>query len=269
MVGSSSRGPSRWTVGAVIAVLLLMGSSLPTTAAQAQPKLPDEGSAFVVSLSVPSVTAGGETALAFVLQNPLPTPVTRITFTADLYAFNAFPGNATSPQPPPRAPLIGNGSASGRSVDRSWAAWPAGSRWSGSFPLTSSAETPIGTYAIRTRLTFELNGSLDRLESRGWFSASAWASATQTTNGTATLNLSRLGVAGILPETAVQILGPGLSDVLVGLIVAAFVLAGIGAYLYFRRGPGSSSGVEAGSPASHAPSALGRRRRREGDSRSS
>ncbi|MFG1530416.1 MAG: hypothetical protein AAFA34_03985 [Thermoplasmata archaeon] len=269
MGGSSSRATALGTAGAVIVVLLLMGSALPTTAAQAQPMLPDEGSAFVVAFSVPSVTAGGETAFGFVLQNPLPTPVIRITFTAELYAFNAFPGNATSPQPPPNAPLIGNGSASGRSVAQSWAAWPAGSRWSGSFPLTSSADTPVGTYAIRTRLTFVLNGTLDRLESRGWFSAALWASATQTTNGTVTLNLSRLGVAGILPETAVQILGPGVSDVLVGLIVAAFVLAGVGAYLYFRRGPGSSSGVEAGSPASHAPSAFGRRRRREGDSRSS
>ncbi|MHB1931450.1 MAG: hypothetical protein ACYCPV_00440 [Thermoplasmata archaeon] len=269
MAGSSSRGRSLGTVGCVILVLVLLGTALPTGAARAAASLPDDGSAFVVSFSLPAVTAGGQTALTFVLQNPLMTPVTRITFTAEVYAFNAFPGNATSPQPPASAPLIGNGSTSGRSVAQSWTAWPAGSRWSGAFSLTSSAATPVGTYAIRTRLTFDLNGTTDRLESRGWFSAAVWASATETANGTATLNLSRLGVAGILPETAVQILGPGLNDLLVGLVVAAIVLVGAGAYLYFRRGPGSSSGVEAGSPASQAPSAFGRRRRREGDSRNS
>ncbi|MHB1435262.1 MAG: hypothetical protein ACYCPN_04945 [Thermoplasmata archaeon] len=267
MVGRSARGRALGTVLALLTGLLLLGTVLPTGAAQSPPTLPVEGTAFVASLSLPSVTAGGQSALAFVLTNPLPNRVTHVTFTAEIYAFNAFPGNATSPQPPPNAPLIGNGSASGSSVSQSWAVWPAGSRWSGSFPLTSSAATPVGTYAIRTRLIFVDNGTTDRLESRGWFSAALWASATQTANGTATLNLSRLGVAGILPETAVQIVGPGLNDLLVALVVTAFVLAGGGAYLYFRRGPGSRSGVEAGSPASQAPSAFGRRRRRDGDSR--
>jgi len=268
VAGRSLRGTTLGTAGVFLTVLLLLVTVLPTGAGRSLGALPEDGAAFVVSFSLPPTTAGGRTALTFVLQNPLSIPVTHVTFTAEIYAFNAFPGNATSPQPPPNAPLIGNGSTTGSSASQSWAAWPAGSRWSGSFPVTSSAATPVGTYAIRTRLILVDNGSTDRLESRGWFSAALWASATETSNGTATLNLSRLGVEGVLPETAAQIVGPGLNGLLVGLVVAAFVLAGVGAFLYFRRGPGSRSGMEAGSAANHAPRAFGTKRRRDGDSRS-
>lgn len=251
----------------ILSLLLLGGWTAPLGAGQGASPLPDAGAAFVVSLGVPSVTAGAATRLSFELQNPLSVNVTDVRFTVDLYAFNAFPGNLTSPSPPLGAPLLSNSTSSGAIVSQAWPAWGPRSHWSGGFALTSSSTTPIGTYAIRTRLTFELNGSVDTLESRGWFTSAQWASATENHNGSATLNLTRLGVAGVIPETAVQIRGPGIGGVLIGLIVAAFLLAGAGAYLYFRRGPGSSSGVDTGSAASHAPRAFGSRRRSEGDSR--
>jgi hypothetical protein len=105
------------------------------------------------------------------------------------------------------------------------------------------SSAPLGDYAIRTGLDFGVNGSAYLLESRGYFSYDTWSNATAGAGGSPTLNLTRLGVSGVLPETALAVESTTMPWVLGGLVAGALLLAGAGAFYAVRRGPRSSSGA--------------------------
>ena len=92
-----------------------------------------------------------------------------------------------------------------------------------------------------------------------------WAAATELPNGSATLNLTVLGVSGVLPETAVVVAQSALPWLLAGVLGAAALLVGAGAWVYFRRGPASNSGMRSADVDHQAPSAFGKRRTSDGD----
>ncbi|MGB6500499.1 MAG: hypothetical protein WBG19_03745 [Thermoplasmata archaeon] len=201
---------------------------------------------FLGNLSVPSLAPGGSTELRYSLEDPtkMAGSLTRVVLTFQVYAFNGYPGDASALLPVANSPVLSNTTASGSTVTVSTASLATGASLIGSIGISTSTDTPAGTFAIRTAIAFELTATSYLLESRGWFSASVWASATEAPNGTATLNLSRLGVSGLLPETAVLVASSDWAWALGALLAGAFVLLAAGAWFYYsRRGPGSSSGV--------------------------
>jgi hypothetical protein len=201
---------------------------------------------FLGNLSVPSVAPGGSTEIRFSLADPakISGPLVDVVLTFQVYAFNGYPGDASALLPVANAPVLSNASASGSVVTVSTASLATGHPLLGSVGVSTSSDTPAGTFAIRTSVAFEVSGTHYLLESRGWFSATLWASATEEPNGTATLNLTRLGVSGVTPETAVLVATSDWAWALAALLVGAFVLLAAGAWFYYsRRGPGSSSGV--------------------------
>ena len=145
----------------------------------------------------------------------------------------------------------------------------SGDRWTapGDVAITFEAPpgTPAGTFDLRCSVSFTEAGNAYLLESRGYFSNSAWASATEGPNGTSTLNVSRLGVSGIVPESAALVRPSPVAPWLYGILGASFVLAGVGGYLAWRRGPGSRSRKRAPPDPQRAASALGKSRTSEGD----
>jgi hypothetical protein len=252
-------------VAATVGVLLLIG--LPAGAsAGGYPPLPladDRG--FVGNLSAPTLAPGGSGVISFSVGNPLAVPVTNAELILQVYAFNGFPGNATAIVAVAGAPVLSNASSSGASVGLSFGTLSSHQVVLGSVSVATSATTPSGAFAVRTHLTFSANSTPYLLESRGWFNASLWAAATELPNGTATLNLSVLGVSGVLPESAVVVAESNVPWILTGVLVGAAVFAGAGAWVYFRRGPGSNSGARSADVDHHAPSALGKRRTNDGD----
>lgn len=249
----------------LVAVLMLVGAAAEVSAAPF-PTLPladDRG--FVANLSAPYLTPGATGTVSFTVRNPLPDPMTAAELTFQVYAFNGFPGNATRTVSVAGAPVLSNSSSSGGSVGVSVGTLPSSGLFRGSIAVATSATTPSGDFALRVALSFSANGSNYLLESRGWFNASVWAAATELPNGSATLNLTVLGVSGVLPETAIEVQPSSFPVVLAGVLAVAVVVIGGGAWVYFRRGSGSSSGTRRADDDHHAPSAFGKRRTRDGD----
>ncbi len=226
-----------------VVLLAATGALLEPAHATVYPPLPEPGRAVVSNLSVSSVVPGASTPVWFVVSNPTNASLLGTTLTLGVYAFNGFPGDASAALPVAHAPVLANASASAEVLNFSIGTLPSGATVGGSVLLATSSDTPTGTFAIRTALSFSSGGQPYRLESRGWFSASVWQNATELANGSGTVNLTRLNVSGILPETAVLV-RPASWPIVLGVLVAVgSALVGLGAYVYFRRTSASRSGV--------------------------
>jgi len=272
-VPSPIRGLPR-TLGASLGIAVVLLLVVAPTGRAASPPVGPLGldRALLSNLSAPSVAPGATSTLGFRLADPSWFGnLTAVTLTFQLYALNGYPGDAVGPLPVANAPLLATPTSTGRSVNLTLATLERGTAFAGTVSILTSSSTPAGTYAVRTALSFHENASVYRYESRGWFSASAWANATKGPGGTATVNASLLNVSGILPETAVYV-APSTWPLAIGALVAAgLIVVALGAWLYFRNGPGSRSGAaKAGDePPRNAPKAFGTSRSNPGDSRSS
>jgi len=243
--GRPRAGAGAVATAVALTVALFLSISLPSAAA-ASPPLPialDRD--FVGNLSAPTLAPGASGTLTFTVSNPLSGPIAGVNVTLDVYAFNGFPGNDTSTLPVAGAPVLTTPSTSGAYANLSAGTLSPKGVYEGSVGVATSSSTPSGAFAVRVALSFSLasNGTVYRLESRGWFSDATWEAATELPNGSATLNLSVLGVSGVLPETAVFVATTSWDWVLGGLLAVAIVLVGAGAWVYFRKGPGSTSGT--------------------------
>jgi hypothetical protein len=201
---------------------------------------------FLPELALPSVTPGGTTSLTFTVADPAAFVygLASVVATFQLYAFNGYPGNGSAQLPVADAPLLENATASAPEVNVSVGSLTAGGpAFAGSLGVVTSGDTPAGTYAVRTALSFVANATAYLLESRGWFSASVWAAATILPNGTPTLNLSRLNVSGVIPETALLVSPSDWPWALGAILGASFVLMGAGTWVYYRRRSSSRSGT--------------------------
>jgi hypothetical protein len=263
-----SGGPARRrAIGGIVALALVAAAlAIPPAVASPYPPLPiadDRG--FLGNLSAPTLAPGASGAISFSVGDPLPDALADAELLFEVYAFNGFPGNATSNASVAGAPVLSNASASGSSVGFAIGTLASRATVRGTIDVATSAVTPNGAFAVRTSLAFVAGGTSYRLESRGWFSAAEWAAATELPNGSATLNLTVLGVSGVLPETAVVVANSTLPWVLGGVLAGVFVLVGLGAWVYFRRESSSRSGTRSSADDHHAPRAFGTRRTRDGD----
>jgi hypothetical protein len=242
------RPATRRLVPIVLAAAVVLGALVPTVAPAAAASFPAlpvlYDRTFLSNLSAPDLAPGNSGTLGFHVADPAAfLPMTAVTLTLDVYAFNAFPGNATSSVATAGAPVLVTPSASGTVVNLTLPALAPGGQDSGSVGVATAGSTPTGTFAVRTALSFVANGTDYRLESRGWFSTTLWESATTLPNGSATLNLTTLGVSGVTPETAILVSSSSWDWALALILGAAIVLVGAGAFVYFRRESKSSSGA--------------------------
>jgi hypothetical protein len=240
-------------------VVLLLPFHAPAGASAPPPISISADSGFLSNLSAPVLAPGGSGVLQFHLSDPLTRPLSQVSLTFELYAFAPAPGGSSSPMPNGAMSLSGP-QGSGTLVTLPFPPLAPGSTVSGSVGVVASGGAGDGGYSVRSMLSFAANGSSYRFESRGYFSDAAWNAATQPAGapGPSEINLSRLGVDGITPETAVGVhTDPWLVPVL-ALVGAGVLVAGIGGVYYFRWGPGSRSGATAADDPQSAPSAWGK-----------
>lgn len=226
-------------------------------------------SRLLTNLTVAPVGSGGSSPLAFDFQDSLGRAIANVTLQFEIYAFDAYPGNATGPLPLGDAPELVAGGSAGWDVNFTWSLVTPGGGTGPSATVVVPSAAAAGDYAIRTSLRFDTNGTSYLLESRGYFSAAAWSYATNgasAPNGTPELNVSRLNVSGVLPETALLVTPPSPNFAIYGLLGASAAAAGAGAFYWFRGGgPGSRSGARSTPGASSAESAFGNSRTSDGD----
>jgi hypothetical protein len=253
--------------------LLLPGALPPARASPSELPVADWGG-FLAGIEVPTLAPGSSGVVAFTVADPLGVPMANVVLTLQLYAFNAYPGNATGPVPSPGAMLQG-GTSGGTDGPPSSVSVSVGNLSPGGPGFSSPGSTtvlvvaqssaPSGTYAIRTSLAFLAAGKPYLLESRGFFTAAEWENATSAPGTPSSLNATRLGVSGVLPETALLVRSNPFPVALAVVLVGALVLAAVGGYWAVRRGPRSRSGATAGPPPNQAETALGNKRSSDGD----
>ena len=247
-----------------VLVLLLLGPGVfPIAHAATPPPLPPATyGRFISSIDVPPVAPGASGTLSFLLSDPLNSSLTSVQVSVELYLFIPYPGNSTETLPSD-APVFANGSASGPSASWSMASLGPQAAVPLSVPVQVPAPAASGAYPARISLTFLTNGSRFTLESRGFFSTSQWSAATRQ-NGT--INVTQLGVSGILPETAVGVWANSAPVLLDVILAASVALAAVGGFLAYRGAAASRSGARKDRrDGNRAASAFGNSRRRDGD----
>ncbi|MCI4365322.1 MAG: hypothetical protein L3K10_04585 [Thermoplasmata archaeon] len=220
---------------------------------------------FVSNLTGADLAPGGSGTIAYSIGDPMTgTPLISVVLTLDVYAFNEFPGNATSTVGASAAPILLNSTASGLEVNESVGVVAPGQAIGGSVGVRTSSTTPSGAFAVRTAIRFTAGGATYLLESRGWFTSAQWKAATEGANGSVVLNVTALGVSGVVPETSILVTSSALDYALWAVLAGGVLLIAVAAWLYFRP-PKSRSGVRNAPDETQAPSALGRRRTKDGD----
>lgn len=256
-------------LASVGAILLLLGATTLPVAAQAPPFPPplpvERAGELLGGLSLPSATPGSSSALGFVVSDPFASNLYNVSLSFSVYGFNPAPGTGATALPS-TAPTFAGAGSPGTSLRLDAPDLVAGERWTVPVSLAVPSAAPLGTYSVDDSLSFTMNRTNYLLESRGHFSEGQWRSATVLPNGSPTLNLSRLAVSGVLPETALLVDNPApVAFALYGLLGAAIALAAAGAYLAARRPRSSSSGAVGPPREKAAPTAFGSSRRSDGD----
>ena len=234
------------------------------------PPLPvAEGIAVLTNLSAPIVEAGGSGTISGTIHDPLNETIRVVSVTLEVYAFEPSAAVSSS-SVPGGVPTTGSvtlsdSNASGATLVLSLPDLAANRSEGFSVDAVSAGGASAGVYAVRVGVAFAAGGTDYELRSRGYFSASAWENATSLPGNQSTLNLSRLGVSGVVPETGVQVLPPSVSPYLYGLLGAALVLAGAGGYYAARGRSKSSSGARSAPEERSAESAFGKSRTSDGD----
>lgn len=223
------------------------------------------GNHLLGNLSGPTISAGSSGTLSYTLQDLLSYPMSSIALTLDVYAQGSGAGPASTSIGSGVSPILtGPNGLSGANITFPLPSLARGQVLSASVPVATSQVSDPTSFFVRTALAFVANGTPYLLESRGWFGAALWSQATELPNGSATLNLSRLGVSGVTPETSILVQTTAFDWAIAALIGVMAVLVGLGAFFYFRR-TRSSSGANRPPGARSAPSALGKRRKSDGD----
>jgi hypothetical protein len=257
----------RWTgtlVASLVTGLLLTLSSAVGTGAASYPVLPDsDWSSILGQIDGPTLTPGSAGSVTFRVTNPLPDPLDGAYVSLQIYAFNPttggggqLPAVASSPTFP--GGVLGNNATAPPVIAYS-------TSWNWSVPVSVPSTAPTGDYAVRFSVSFSMNNTSYVLESRGFFSASAWASATEYPNGTPTINASQLGVSGVVPETSILVSPASTPFILYAVLGVGLGLAALGAYWWTRSETKSKSGARRSSPPQSAPTALGSSRSSDGD----
>ena len=262
--------PSRWVGPATLVTLLLLLPSPVATAAPvpvAYPPLPvAEGIAVLTGLSAPIVAAGGSGTLTGAVHDPLNGSLSALFVRLSVYSFEPSPGGSAVTAVPPGSPVaLSDPNGSGGSLVLGLGDLAAGASEGFSVDVVTAGDAPAGAYAVRLSVAFVEAGVGYELESRGFFSASAWENATRLPGNRSTLNLTQLGVSGVVPETVVQVEPPAITPYLYGMLVGAFGLAAAGGYYATRARRKSSSGARSAAEESRAESAFGKSRTKDGD----
>lgn len=199
------------------------------------------------NFTTPVIKPGENGILNFTIRNYYSTPLYAITLISEIYFYATIESGKkidASFHNPPWFRNSGN-----QMIRQEWNEWrvyanQSYNQYSVAFGISTSKDTPEGTYFVRFVLTFyDPDGNQHILKSRGCFTNEEWENATTNVSNYDMIyhggvNISKLGVDGILPDTSFTVSsGPNLIlfSFLIGLTIL-FACLTVMYYLNETRG---------------------------------
>ncbi len=261
-----------WVVPLLALALTLPGVLATPTSGAPPPPLPSPESAGLLELSTPTTTPGTSVTVGLTVTNDLGTPIDNASLQVAFYRFDVngatqglSPGDAWAPTFSGTLALPSGvqGRGEGLSGNFTLPSLPPAGTVRLTLPVAVPASAPAGSYLLRDRLLVNTTQAEYLFASRGYFPDALWARATLTGNGTPILNLTLLGVSGVVPESALGVVSPWVTPILLGILGTALaVAAAVGVHLVRqrRRPPKhqSSSGASGEPDRNQAPRAFGK-----------
>ena len=187
-------------------VLALLLISFPVTAGEnlsAPNRIPD-----LADFRTPQIVPGASGVYQFAVRNRYNGTIENASLSVEIYRWATLEDSRDIDRISD-APFITNGSQQGYTAP----VFSLGSNQTAMIRLTisTSKQTPEGTYFVRQMLGFSYNGSALLMKSRGYFTGKDWDNATTNVNDTRAeggINLTMLGVDGILPDSSFSVKQP-------------------------------------------------------------
>ena len=160
------------------------------------------------NFTTPQIIPGNTGKLNFTLTNRYDKPITNVNLTLEIYKYANIheSKNISRTEKPPYFVI-----ANSQKTFKLWNQIDTGEKMSDAvFYICTREDTEQGTYFVRFMLTFQYNGTTYLMKSRGYFTKEEWYDATTNTteDDPGNINITKLGVDGIIPETTFGVKKP-------------------------------------------------------------
>ena len=161
----------------------------------------------------PPIKKGDSGEFNFKIENRYSFPMENITLSINIYKF-VTKTTSEDIDDIPNAPTITSGSGSDtnsilddQTIKFQWTVLNNNTITPVKLKISTTTKTPDGTYFIRMTLTFEYRSEIYIMKSRGHFTQDEWDNADLSAKPTdpGEINLTVLGVHGIIPDTSFQV----------------------------------------------------------------
>jgi len=188
------------------------------------------------NFTTPQMIPGDTGTLSFSLTNRYDQSISDVSVTIEIYLY----ANIHESKNLSRVNKIPNFINSGNQTTiKMWNSIESGNdhtKRDAIFRIKSWEGTEQGTYFVRFRLDFEYNGNRYTMKSRGHFSNEEWEEATTNTStgDPGNINITKLGVSGIIPDTTFGVKKPWPIWPLyvLGMLTVTFAALAILTYMY-------------------------------------
>lgn len=188
------------------ALFLLLMMAMPVWAQEdpsAPNRIPD-----LSDFKTPQIVPGESGKYSFSVRNRYEGPIERATLTIEIYKWATLEeardiGRISDP------PQVSEGAGQGYTA--TLPSLGPNQTTAVSITIGTSKSTPQGTYFVRQMMQFDYNGTHLLMKSRGHFTGQEWDNATTGANGSRAvggINLTLLGVDGILPDSSFSVKEP-------------------------------------------------------------
>ncbi len=215
-----------------LALVLLISSFIPCTRADREHDLEYISRSGIIpnfaNYTTPTIEQGDNGILKFTIHNRYDSNISDVTLITDIHLWSTIEssGNVSGMDDRPgfTPGQEYDVSESGNTVYQNWSIIEVNSSQHVEYSIKAGGDTPGRTYFVRVELSFEYNGTGENstyiMKSHGFFSSELWEEATTphegdspgAHSGTGNVNLTVLGVDGVLPDTSFRVKGSGLDS---------------------------------------------------------
>ena len=218
-------------------IALIIVISFAVTGASAQDMGRPDRVPSMGDFHTPLISPGDAGEFSFNLTNRYEHPIENATLTVGIYMYATLEEAKNITEVHHAPVIIESSSSSITFFFRNIQPW---NNITVAFTISTFSDTPQGTYFIRTMMNFSYLGEQYVMKSRGYFSKQDWDYATrpEARNETGGINLTYLGVDGILVDSSFTVKEPMPVWPLAVLVGITCLFGAAAVLLYIKEDPG-------------------------------